>query len=61
MDFKNKNVLITGASRGIGKATAIAFADKGANVGINYKNNKQEAEKHSMHYPAISIGYSSLI
>jgi NAD(P)-dependent dehydrogenase (short-subunit alcohol dehydrogenase family) len=44
MNFKNKNVLITGASRGIGKATAIAFADKGANVGINYKNNQQEAK-----------------
>ena len=45
MDFKNKNVLITGASRGIGKATAIAFADKGANVGINYKSNTVNAKK----------------
>ncbi|MBS9464059.1 SDR family oxidoreductase [Flagellimonas sp. 389] len=45
MDFENKNVLITGASRGIGKATAIAFAEKGANVGINYKSNTDTAEK----------------
>ncbi|MFD2588961.1 SDR family NAD(P)-dependent oxidoreductase [Croceitalea marina] len=45
MNFKNKNVLITGASRGIGKATAIAFAEKGASVGINYRSNTEEAEK----------------
>lgn len=45
MDFKNKKVLITGASRGIGKATAIAFAEKGANVGLNFRSNVEEAEK----------------
>ncbi|SDG92448.1 SDR family NAD(P)-dependent oxidoreductase [Psychroflexus sediminis] len=45
MDFKNKNVLITGASRGIGRATAIAFASKGAKVGINFKSRIDEAEK----------------
>lgn len=32
MDFKNKSVLITGASSGIGKQTAIEFAKKGANL-----------------------------
>lgn len=31
-DFKNKTVLITGSSFGIGRATAIAFAEAGANV-----------------------------
>jgi len=32
MKFKNKVVLITGASSGIGKASAIKFAKNGANV-----------------------------
>jgi len=32
MDFKNKTVIITGASSGIGKATAEAFLEKGANI-----------------------------
>jgi 3-oxoacyl-[acyl-carrier protein] reductase len=44
MKFKNKTVLITGSSRGIGKATAIAFAQEGANVVVNYIKNKTAGE-----------------
>jgi 3-oxoacyl-[acyl-carrier protein] reductase len=45
MDFKGKNVLVTGASRGIGKATALAFAKKGAKVGLNYRSNDEVAKQ----------------
>ena len=32
MEIKNKNVIITGAAQGIGKALSFVFAEKGANL-----------------------------
>lgn len=40
-----KTVLVTGASRGIGKATAEAFGRLGYNVAVNYCNNRKAAEE----------------
>ena len=42
--FKNKTILITGGSRGIGKGIVLAFAKAGANVIINYANSKEKAD-----------------
>ena len=40
-----KVALITGASRGIGRATALAFAAEGAGVIVNYNSNRAAAEE----------------
>lgn len=39
-----KNVLVTGASSGIGEAIAIRFGEEGANVVVNYFSNARNAE-----------------
>lgn len=42
--LKNKTALITGASRGIGKAIALEFAKNGADIAFTYANSDKAAE-----------------
>ncbi len=44
MKFEDKIVLITGGSRGIGRETAMIFAQEGAQVIINFHSDQQAAE-----------------
>ena len=44
MRFANKIALITGSSRGIGRAIALRLASEGARIGVNYRRNTTEAE-----------------
>lgn len=44
MRLKDKIAIITGASRGVGKATALLFAKEGAKVVVNYNTSKEKAE-----------------
>ncbi|QMU60044.1 MAG: SDR family oxidoreductase [Boseongicola sp.] len=43
-EFKDKAILITGASTGIGAELARAFAAQGAKVGLHYNSSKEQAE-----------------
>ncbi len=42
--LEGKNAIVTGASKGIGAATAVALAEAGANVAINYGHSRAAAE-----------------
>ncbi len=44
-EFNGKIALITGASRGIGRAIAIELAKNGANIAINYNSNTKAAKE----------------
>jgi 3-oxoacyl-[acyl-carrier protein] reductase len=46
-DFCGRTVFISGASRGIGAATAQVFAESGARVVVNYREDRQGAEEVS--------------
>lgn len=44
MKLEGKVAIVTGGSRGIGRAIALAFAQEGANVAVNYLTHSEAAE-----------------
>ena len=45
MDFTDKVAVVTGGGRGIGRATAMALANRGADVVVNYLRNRDAADQ----------------
>jgi 3-oxoacyl-[acyl-carrier protein] reductase len=60
MNLEGKVALVTGSSRGVGRAVALGFAQKGARVVVNYTSNQEAADEvvaeiESMQSSAIAV------
>ena len=54
-EFEGQAALITGGTRGIGKAIALRLARGGANVAINYSRSKESAEAAAAEVEALGV------
>lgn len=55
MSLEGKIALVTGSSRGIGRAIALALGKKGVNVAVNYAGNEQKAEEVVQELQALGV------
>src|SRR5687767_3756062 len=53
--FEGKSAIVTGATRGIGKAIALELSRRGANVAFNYSKSADEADKLKAEIDALGV------
>jgi 3-oxoacyl-[acyl-carrier protein] reductase len=56
IDLRGKNAIVTGGSRGVGRATALLLARAGAAVGIGYRSREREASEVVEACRALGVG-----
>jgi enoyl-[acyl-carrier protein] reductase III len=54
-DFKDKIVLVTGGSRGIGRAIALEFASRGADIAFNYHRRHSDAKNTQIEIEKLGV------
>jgi 3-oxoacyl-[acyl-carrier protein] reductase len=53
--FANRSAIVTGATRGIGRAIVLELAKRGCNVAFNYSKSAEEAEKLKAELDALGV------
>lgn len=59
IDLSGKNILVTGASKGIGYAIAREMLSSGAKVAIHYNSNYEKANELAKHFSATSLAFKA--
>lgn len=60
MTLKDKNAIVTGGSRGIGKAIALKLANLGADIAVNYYSDNEEAEANEVVNEITQLGRKAI-
>ncbi len=55
IDLKGKTIIITGGSRGIGRACCLAFAKEGTNIAFTFNTNQEKADELEKELVALGV------